>query len=345
MPTRPPRIAPCLVLALCAAGALAADPPAPAPPPSDSFFTRSLHFTNRGIEFLYAREQGGVGTITGKTAAEAGCVQAKCHVASCDACHRKDAGGKSSYTLDPAVAQAACEGCHDAATPETDVHAAKGMRCMSCHSVREVHGDGVAYDTYSQAGALDTRCESCHASIARTASHTVHGGKLDCSACHTLAAPSCLNCHLDATREAKKDNQIPLDGVLFLVNHGGRVTTANLLSFVSGKRTMVTLAPNFAHSITRAGRTCGDCHASEIVARIAADTLAPARLEAGKLASVRGVVPAVEGMTWRLPFLERTANGWAPIAGAEPPIVHFSGNCAPLTKEQLARLVAPRASH
>lgn len=316
----------------------------PKPVPSDSFFTKSLHFTNRGIEFLYAKEQGGVGSITGLSASEAGCVQAKCHATSCDTCHRKDVDGKPTYSLDPAVAQAACATCHDVKKDDPDVHARKGMKCMSCHSTREIHGDGTAYDTYSQPGVFDTRCENCHASIAKSVSHTVHNGKLDCSACHTLEIASCLNCHLDASGKAKKENQIPLNGTLFLVNHGDKVTTANLLSFVAGKKTMITLAPNFSHSIARAGRTCTDCHASAIVQQIAANTLLPAKLEQGKVTNVQGVVPAVEGMTWRLPFLERVNDAWSPIEGAAEPIVHFSGNCGPLTREQLAKLVAARRS-
>jgi len=338
MSARPPALMAMLVLCLAPIpAARAGDEPKPAP--GDSFFTRSLHFTNRGIEFLYSKEQGGVGSITGLTAAEAGCVKAECHVTSCDTCHRKDVGGKPTYSPDPALAQAACANCHDVKKDDPDVHARKGMTCMSCHSVREVHGDGVTYDTYSQPGVFDTRCENCHASIARTRSHTVHRGKLDCSACHTLETQACLNCHLDATREAKKENQIPLTGVLFLVNHGGKVTTANLLSFVSGPKTMITLAPNFAHSITRAGRTCPDCHGSEIVQQIAADALAPAKLEDGRLATVRGVVPAVDGMTWRLPFLRRSGDKWMPLEGAAPPTVHFSGNSTPLTRDQLAKLL------
>ena len=344
MPNRCLRLTSTLLAILVALASVAAgDEPKPAP--SDSFFSRSLHFTNRGIEFLYSKKQGGVGLITGLTASQAGCVQAKCHVTTCDTCHRKDAGGKSSYTLDPAIAEAACEQCHDAPKPEADVHARKGMKCMSCHSAREVHGDGVAYDTYSQSGVLDARCEKCHESAAKTTSHTVHRGRLDCTACHSAQTVTCLNCHLDAVGKAKKDNQISLKGLLFLVNHDGRVTTANILSFVSGKKTMITLAPTFTHSIKREGRSCADCHGTTIVKQLAADSLVPAKLEDGKITSLVGVVPVADGMTWRLPFLDRAGDSWIPLAGAEPPLVHFSGNCTPLTKEQLARLIEPRASH
>jgi hypothetical protein len=229
-----------------AVGASAQSAP-PAQVPDEGFYSKSLHFTNRGIEFVYSKEQGGLEQITGLSASEVGCVKAKCHATSCDTCHRKDVGGKATYSLDPAVAQTACEGCHGAAEKDDpDVHARKGMKCMSCHSTREIHGDGVAYDTYTQPGVLDTSCEKCHSDVSKSASHTVHGNKLDCSACHSRAYQVCLNCHVEARIRGEKGTSVPVTGVLLLVNHGGKVTTANLLTCVYKSRTMITLAPTFA---------------------------------------------------------------------------------------------------
>ncbi len=31
----------------------------------ESFYAKSLHYTNRGIEFIYSKEQGGVERLTG----------------------------------------------------------------------------------------------------------------------------------------------------------------------------------------------------------------------------------------------------------------------------------------
>jgi hypothetical protein len=315
----------CLLLA--AMGASAQSVP-PTDPPDESFYSKSLHFTNRGIEFVYSKEQGGLEQITGLSASEVGCVKAKCHATTCDMCHRKNIGGKATYSLDPAVAQAACEGCHG--TPEKDdpdVHARKGMKCMSCHSTREVHGDGVAYDSYMQPGVLDTRCEKCHSEISNSASHTIHRTKLACGACHTAKVGTCINCHV-ARVQGTKGVKMPLEGMLFLVNHGGRVTTANLLTCIYRSKTMITFAPTFSHSIAKQGRACADCHDSAIVRGIAAGTFAPVTWADGKVTNVKG----------QLPFLTLTDGKWTPLADAAPPVLHFSGTCAPLTREQLAKL-------
>lgn len=329
----------CLIMAADGAPAQSASPTRP---PDDSFYSRSLHFTNRGIEFIYSREQGGLERITGLPSSEVGCVKAKCHATSCDTCHRKDVGGKPTYSLDPAVAQAACEGCHDAPEKDDpDVHVRKGMKCMSCHSTREIHGDGVAHDSYMQSGVFDTRCERCHPDISKSASHTIHRNTLDCSACHTAKVETCINCHVEARIKGTKDVKIPLQGMLFLVNHNGRVTTANLLTYVYKSRTMITLAPTFAHSIAKQGRVCGDCHDSAIVRGIAAGTFAPVTWAEGKVTNVQGVIPVVDPLAWKLPFLGLTDGKWAPLPDAASPVLHFSGNCAPLTREQLAKLAKP----
>ncbi len=332
-------------LLLLSASSASAQAPAPAAAPDDSFYARSLHFTNRGIEFVYSKEQGGLERITGLSAAEMGCVKAKCHATSCDACHRGDKDGQAAYTTDPAVAQAACERCHG--TPDKndpDVHARKGMKCMSCHTAREVHGDGVAHDSYMQEGVLETRCETCHADPPKSASHALHRGKVACGACHTGKADTCLNCHVEARLTHGKDVQIPLQGMVFLVNHRGRVTTANVLSYVYKGRTMITLAPTFSHSVVRLGRACADCHDSAIVRAVAAGTFRPVTWSDGKASDVRGVIPVLDPLAWNLPFLDRKEGAWVPLAAAAPPVVQYSGGCAPLTSEQLARLAKPRGT-
>jgi len=304
---------------------------------STNFFEKSLHFTNRGIEFVYSKEHGGLERLTGLTASQVGCVQARCHVQSCDTCHRKDVAGRPTYSLDTAVAQAACEACHG--VPEgPDVHREKGMRCMDCHTAREVHGDGVAHDSYMRPGVLETTCERCHSDIPRSPSHTVHAGKLDCSACHVGEVTTCLNCHVETRVKDGKSRSLPLKGLLFLVNHDGRVTVANLLSYVYRSRTMITLAPTFPHSIRRTGRACGECHGTRIVAEIVAGTFTPAWWEHGQVRNATGVVPVLEGMKWNVPFLNLEGGTWVPIADPPEPLLNYSGSCAPLTREQFVSL-------
>ena len=76
----------------------------------------------------------------------------------CADCH-KQAGDK--------VADSVCLGCHQRQGLERtrftdDVHLAAGMTCMSCHSQREMHGDGKSYVSQLENGAMDTKCQNCH---------------------------------------------------------------------------------------------------------------------------------------------------------------------------------------
>lgn len=326
----------CLLLALSVTGLAAAQEQPQTL--EENFYNKSLHYTNRGIEYHYAREQGGVEELTGQPIGAFNCLQAKCHVRTCDTCHKREAGGKASYSVDPALAQAACLNCHEPDKEVPDVHAAKGMKCMDCHSVREIHGDGVAYDTYMQPGALDTRCEKCHASAKASRSHSVHKGKVDCAACHVRNVTTCVNCHLEARLVEKKQVTVQLKNLFFLVNHDGRVKLANLLTYVSRGKTMITIAPNFPHSVSKEGRTCGECHGSAIVRSIAAGTFAPFRWEDGTLKNAPGVVPVVADMKWNLVWLDRVDGKWVPLPDAPAPLVRFHGFCSPLTAEQFRAL-------
>jgi hypothetical protein len=323
-------------------GALAATPlvgQTPTPAPDDSFYARSLHFTNRGIVYNYER---GLGRLTGFPAEKLGCTKASCHVTSCDPCHKQEADGKASYSVAQARSGKPCVTCHGEADPkDTDVHVRKGMKCMDCHTARELHGDGTLYDSAWQPAALDVRCERCHTELSKTASHTVHGGKLDCSACHTSEVSTCFNCHIDARLAGVKNVSIKRDGLFFLVNHDNRVKLANVLTYVYGKGTLITVAPTYAHKISKAGRTCADCHGAATVRAAAAGTLAISHFAAGKLTTAKGIIPVFEGMTWNVAFLDRNGDTWVPLADAKPPIVSFSGFSSPLTKEQLEKLEKP----
>lgn len=312
-------------------------------PAEGSFFAKSLHYTNRGIEFIYSKEHGGLERLTGLSASAVGCVKAKCHVETCDTCHKKEVNGKAAYSLDPAVAQAACEKCHGV-PGGADAHRQKGMKCMGCHSTREVHGDGVVYDTYMQPGVLDTRCERCHSDIKKSASHTVHGGKLDCSVCHVRELQTCFNCHVEARVRDGKSHSFPLTGMLFLVNHDGKVTTANFLTYVYQNRTMITFAPVFSHSISREGRKCGECHGTQIVQDIKAGRFVPVRWDKDEVTNIQGVIPVLEGMRWNIPYLNYENGKWVPIANPAEPLLNYSGFCTPLTREQLAKLEKVRGA-
>ena len=328
---------------VCAAstGALAQTPaPAPKPNPDDSFYSRSLHFTNRGIVFNYDH---GLKRLTGFPADRLGCTKSSCHVKSCDVCHKVEAGGKAAYSAAQAKSEKACAACHGAPDPkDTDVHVRKGMKCLDCHPVRDIHGDGTLYDSAWQEGAVQVRCENCHKDLSKTPSHTVHGGKVDCSACHTREVSTCLNCHVDSRLAGVADASIKRDGMFFLVNHAGRVKLANVLTYVYKNGTAITVAPVYAHKIVRQGRTCAECHGTANVKAVAAGSFVLSRFERGELTMAAGVIPVVDPAAWKVAFLTKEGAKWVPLPNPQPPIVAFSGFSSPLTKAQVASLAIER---
>ena len=133
------------------------------------FFLSSLHYTTKGMEHWYDKANGGIEIISGVPYSNLVCKN--CHAPGCDRCHKVAKDGKSEYSTKTAKNQDLCLGCHsaqkvimgiDSAAKQEDVHFAKGMKCMDCHSSREVHGDGTEYVSLKQPGAMDTRCEKCH---------------------------------------------------------------------------------------------------------------------------------------------------------------------------------------
>lgn len=318
----------------------------------ENFYTKSLHYTNRGLEYWYAKEQGGLERITGIPISKLDC--SKCHVRSCDTCHKKDVNGKEAYSLEPARAQDVCQGCHGIESldfaknnkedAKADVHFKKGMKCLDCHSAREIHGDGTAYNSIQQPGALDVRCEKCHEPTAEIPAHRVHGGKVDCNACHVRDVPSCYNCHFDTKVKEGKSVSITLSNLLFLVNHDGKVTLANLHTFVFQNKTLITFAPSFPHWVMKEGRKCGDCHNTPILQEIKKNSFSPVRWQNGEIKNAQGVVPVLEGQNWNFVFLNFENGKWTPIQNPAPPLLNYSGYCRPLTREQLDKLEKPRAA-
>ncbi len=315
------------------------------PLPEENFYTNSLHSTVKGIEYLYSKQHGGAERITGVTASELGCLKSKCHVRSCDVCHKKELDGKAFYSAEPALAQKACDKCHPVEKDDPDVHFSKGMKCMDCHSVREIHGDGIAYKTYMEPGFFDTRCENCHDPVSSNVSHTVHKGKLDCSVCHVRDFPMCVNCHLaERIKDKATDVSIPIKGTNFLVNHDGKVTLANLLTYVYEKKTMITLAPYFPHSITGEAKKCKDCHNTPAVQAIKNKTFKLLEWKDGEMKSYQGFVPVLSGMNWDLVFLDYKDGKWVALEDPDEPLFNYAGYCSPLTQEQFEKLESARSS-
>jgi hypothetical protein len=312
--------------------------------PDKNFFDSSLHHTSRGIAFWYSQEQGGVEKLTGIPITQMNCLD--CHVQSCDACHAKTVNGRQVYSAAQARAQTACIECHGLGDVEAakknnqfvDIHFEKGLKCMDCHTAREIHGDGKAYDTYSQEGVLEANCRNCHDQVSSIQSHTVHKDKLDCNACHAKELPSCLNCHMDTRVKEGKSHSLPLKDVFFLVNSRGKVTLATCLSFVYQDKTMIEFSPSFPHTVAKEGRTCPECHASPIIKDIQKKAFRPVTWTEGELKNVSGVIPVLEGLEWKFPFFNYNQGKWIPIPDPGQPRIQYAGYSTPLTEEQFRKL-------
>jgi hypothetical protein len=329
-----------LVLVPCGIGFAQEERPQP-----DQIFGTSLHHTSRGLAYWYSEKQGGLGRLTGLPISEFGCT--RCHIDSCETCHLEQAGGIRRYSRNKARSPETCGKCHGFADVEAtrkrggivDVHFEKGMVCMDCHTSGDVHGDGRAYNTLRDEGAIDARCDKCHDKLTAIPSHGVHGAKLGCAACHVKDRPSCHNCHVETRLKEGKSVSIPMNDVVFLVNATGQVNLAVCLTFIYNDKTMVEFAPSFRHAVVRQGRTCKDCHATSVVADIRSGQFSPGRYENGEFRSVSGVVPVVDGMRWPFVFFNRENGRWVPDRNALPPVIHYSGYSSPLTSEQLKKLL------
>jgi hypothetical protein len=260
-----------------------------------------------------------------------------------------DKDKKATYSTKAAKNQAMCLECHarqqaimkiDRAANQEDVHFAKGMKCMDCHSAREIHGDGVEYISLKQPGAMDTKCEKCHLSVKPSDSHTVHGERLDCKACHVRHVVSCTNCHFDTFVKEGKRVAIPVSRWVFLMNYQGKVTSANMQNFVvKGNKTFFMFAPHMSHSVMKEGRKCDACHGTESMKQVQKGKVTLTWLEEGKVKNLKGVIPVVKGVDYQCIYQDWKEGKWAPIKDPAKPLYHYAAFGEPLSQEQLNKLV------
>jgi hypothetical protein len=311
------------------------------------FFLSSLHHTAKGMGYWYDKANGGLELLSGVPYSNLGCKN--CHAPGCDRCHKVTKDGRAEYSAKAAKNQVMCLECHareqailgiDRAAKQEDVHVVKDMKCMDCHSRREMHGDGTEYVSLKQPGAMDTNCEKCHPSVKPTDSHTVHGGKLDCKACHVRHVVSCTNCHFDTLVKEGKRVAIPVSGWVFLMNYAGKVTSASMQTFVVGAdKTFFMFAPHMSHSVMKDGRKCDGCHGTETVKNVQKGKVTLTWLEEGKVKNLKGVIPVVKGVDYQCIYQDRKEGNWVPIQNPSKPIYHYAACGEPLSKEQLDRLV------
>jgi hypothetical protein len=258
----------------------------------------------------------------------------------------------AAYSTEVARQQATCLRCHareasimkiDKAQGHDDVHFLAGMECMSCHSGRDMHGDGTEYASMKQIGAVSPTCEACHATIGQTLAHTVHAGKLDCESCHVRQVASCTNCHFETLVKTGKRVAVPVSGWLFLMNYNGKVTSANMQTFVAaGDKTFLMFAPQFSHSVMKMRRPCEDCHATEAVSQAQAKRVKLLWLADGQVQQVEGVIPVATGAKYDLVFQNYQDGTWTVIGDPGEPPIHYAAYGEPLTDAQLAALATPQ---
>ncbi|OGF61649.1 MAG: hypothetical protein A2Y62_02960 [Candidatus Fischerbacteria bacterium RBG_13_37_8] len=317
-----------------------------APLPDKNFFENSLHYTSRGMEYWYSKQQGGIETITEIPYADLKCKN--CHISTCDTCHKKTVGSKSEYSAKMGRSQETCLKCHeregliitkiDKENNTLDVHFQKGMQCMDCHTKHEIHGDGNTYNSMKQQGALEIKCENCHDRLVNHLSHVVHGQRVDCTACHLRHVATCYNCHLDTFIQQGIKTKIPLSKWIFLMNYNGKVTVANMQTFVYQNKTFLLFAPMFSHSIMREGRQCGECHDTEIIKNIKKKKFYPVTYANGQLTNISGVIPVIENIEWNFIFFNYANGEWSIIDNAAIPLIQYAGFGKPLTQEQFKKL-------
>jgi hypothetical protein len=297
-------------------------------------FSTSLHATARGMKTLY--EQG-FGLHSGVDYEDLACKN--CHAAfrdilprACDSCHLNGSEREEQT----------CLGCHGrqnkmrTATNYTDVHRSAGKKCMDCHTRREMHGDGNSYASMLAKGAMDTRCENCHESVSESNAHTVHNGKLHCTACHVRSVVTCYNCHFDKmVNSGEKKAYGILHDWVFLVNRFNQVRVANFQSIEYQGTTYLNWAPYGAHSVQKTGRGCGECHDNASVRQLENGSKIKVTWWDDGLQKASGVIPVVQGKM-DLVFLNFDGKKWSPVSTQN--LMETFSYCSGLTAQQIENL-------
>lgn len=314
--------------------------PGPQPTTPVQTLPTSLHGTASGMQWWYEQADG-AGALFGIAYTDTGC--GDCHVVSCDQCHADSAGAGAVNEPE------ACQVCHGRQAKEqqlgvTDVHLEAGMVCSDCHSAEDMHGDGTTYNSMLASENVD--CEDCHSKggsavdVPDTNTHTIHGDKLNCDACHMSSAVTCYNCHFETllVSHEKKPYGAFKDFVFLLNDDSGQVRAGTYQSVVYQDKQFVAFGPFHGHSVTAEGRGCNDCHGNERIQELN-DTgkivVASWNADEGKVVHTTGAIPFAPEML-ELQFVTLNNGTWEPTSTQIDQLQYEF--CTPLTEAQLAAL-------
>jgi len=330
-------------------------------------FPTSLHATREGKRTWYKKENGGFENITNIPVENVNCL--KCHP-----------GTKADGTvIDPATYNPDCYDCHNFSTgtqvpddiclkchsrqknektlyPGVDVHFAKGFTCMTCHTKKEMHGDGTRYNSWLDPGATEVKCEKCHSPLASNTAHNIHSAKVHCTACHAKTVITCYNCHFESELQAKiKRPYGVLRDFVLLVRRmpDDKVYSGTIMTLKYQNQTFVTIAPYRSHIIMPkdSTRKCSECHNNANVQTynqtgqiyvVKWDTTQK------KLINAKGVIPVPPNWKTALKFDFVDYTGrvdsatdptkWVFLKSGADLMQELSTYVAPLTSEQMAKL-------
>nr|CBH37853.1 hypothetical secreted protein [uncultured archaeon] len=252
-------------------------------------FETSLHHTGAGMKNEYVEGAAAeFGIDMDEYYEKWNC--SKCHATGCEDCHG-EYGAQFPHTAieDPSTNMSTCDKCHfkkqtsifigetpahgkipikgDEVPHPADIHYQKGLTCTDCHTAEEMHGTGVEYSTMLE--AVNVSCEDCHNSPGKIVkdmavtqyssdipSHEVHGDRLDCSACHTGWAPTCVNCHLDT----RKGTNVVIDDFHLGIGADGEIKPFLKMEATYENETHTGYGEWFPHTITKEAKNCTFCH-------------------------------------------------------------------------------------
>jgi hypothetical protein len=328
-------------------------------------FRTSLHATRLGKATWYSRANGGFEGLTNVSISQMACM--KCHP-----------GTKADGTpIDPATYQPGCDDCHSSPGSSvsdqsclkchsrqaremqfySDAHRQQGFRCMSCHTLEDVHGDGKQYASWLEPGAVKVKCETCHTRVESNPAHNVHNRSVDCVACHTQSVVSCYNCHLPSEIQAdrKRPHGLIRDYLLLLRRkETGKVYTGSIMTLNYNDKTFLAVAPYRAHTIAKNARKCQDCHDNAALREYnETGKIVVTKWDGSKVVNKKGVIPVPPD--WRtafqLDFVDYTGDPASPTTDPSKWVFLKTGAdgkqmlyAEPLTAQQMQKLSQPYTS-